>query len=282
MAKQIKSPVKPVKKRVQIVKEQTNPIDLSRIPAYKKLVWSDEFDGNEINTGFWEFDSRLSGWSRTWNKEWQEYTDNGGGGGNAFVKDSCLYIRALHTSKTLGPGRFTSARLKTMEGYAWKYGRFSARIKLPMGNGMWPAFWMKGINREVVGWPACGEIDILEMIGGHTGRTKNGGDDKIFGALHGPSHKGYHSLCRGIRLPSGIFHDDFHIFEVSWGADSITWFLDGKPYHQVIKNPVYEWVYDHPFMIILNLAVGGKWPGYPNTSTRFPQEMVIDWVRVYQ
>jgi beta-glucanase (GH16 family) len=283
MAKKIKSPAVKIKpRRFKIVTEQMNQIDPDKITNYRKLVWSDEFDGDEINTKLWEYDSKLTGWSRTWNHEWQDYTVNGKGGSNAFVKDSCLYIRALHPSKVNGPGKFTSARLKTKVKYSWKYGRFAARIKLPFGNGMWPAFWMKGINREKVGWPKCGEIDIMEMIGGHDGKMRNGGDDKIYGALHGPSHHGFHCLCRGVRLKTGTFHDDFHIFEVNWNRDSITWLLDGKPYHQVLKNPENEWVYDHPFMIILNLAVGGKWPGYPNTSNQFPQEMAVDWVRIYQ
>jgi beta-glucanase (GH16 family) len=169
--------------------------------------------------------------------------------------------------------------LKTQSKFAQTYGRFEARIKIPRGQGIWPAFWMLGDDVETgSGWPKSGEIDIMENIGKEPGM--------VHGTIHGPGYSGEHGIGAPYSLPAGQkFADDFHIFAVEWEPETIRFYVDGHLY--ATRTPAdlpkgTKWVYDHPFFVLLNLAVGGSWPGSPDASSIFPQEMLVDYVRVYR
>ena len=171
---------------------------------------------------------------------------------------------------------YTSTRLKTAGLFARSYGRFEARIRIPRGQGIWPAFWMLGVNIDSVGWPASGEIDIMENIGREPAITH--------GTLHGPGYSGGEGISGADTISQGAVADDFHVFAVAWKPSEIRWYVDGRQYHRLTPADLpagREWVFDHPFFLLLNLAVGGIWPGDPDASTIFPQEMIVDYVRVY-
>lgn len=175
-------------------------------------------------------------------------------------------------------GSYTSARIKTHGRFAVSHGRIEARLRLPMGQGIWPAFWMLGDNIDTVPWPACGEIDIMELVGHKP--------DTLHGTLHGPGYSGSGGLGTSTVLPDGeTFSGAYHTFAVDWQPGRIDWLLDGRIYLTLTPEDLpsgSKWVFDDgPFFILLNLAVGGAWPGYPDESTTFPQEYRIDWVRVY-
>jgi beta-glucanase (GH16 family) len=242
------------------------------------LVWSDEFngpDGSSVDRTKWAVETGGDGWG---NQELEYYTDRNE---NASVHEGNLVIRAL-PEKYTGPDgvkrNYTSARLKTFGKFSQTYGRFEARIKIPYGQGMWPAFWMLGDDIDKVGWPACGEIDIMENIGKEPAI--------IHGSIHGPGYVG----STGIEAPYTLsakqrFADDFHIFVIEWDTDSIRFYVDKDLYVRRTRadlQPGWKWVFDKPFFLILNLAVGGDWPGNPDETTVFPQTMLVDYVRVYQ
>jgi beta-glucanase (GH16 family) len=243
-------------------------------PAGMSLVWQDEFNGTAINTSDWAYETVQTGWSPSWNREWQRYTENGTGGPNAFVEDGSLVIRAEKT--TGGDGGYTAARMVTRGKEHWSRGVIAARMKLPRGQGIWPAFWMLP---EKGTWPNAGEIDIMELIGGGAGR-----DNRMYGTLHGPGYSGARGIQGSCSLPKQNFSDAYHVFEIRWSAGKIEWYADGQLYHTATKEKVPgAWPFDDgDFYILLNLAVGGAWPGYPDAQTVFPQSMWIDWVRVYQ
>ncbi|WP_254631557.1 family 16 glycosylhydrolase [Curtobacterium sp. Csp1] len=174
-------------------------------------------------------------------------------------------------------GTFTSARLKTEGTFTAQYGRVEARIKIPRGQGIWPAFWMLGADIGQVGWPACGEIDVMENVGYEP--------TIVHATVHGPGYSGANGLSAACTNPTGAaFADDFHVFGVDWRPDSITWLVDGVERGTVTRAAVgtNPWVFDKPFFVVLNVAVGGTWPGSPDATTRFPQQMLVDWVRVWQ
>jgi beta-glucanase (GH16 family) len=176
-----------------------------------------------------------------------------------------------------GPCQYTSARLLTNKRFEIAYGRVEARIKVAKGTGLWSAFWMLGTNLDQVGWPQGGEIDIMENIG----REPN----IVHGTVHGPGYSGGSGIGGGYTLPEGIFADEFYTFTVEWEPDAIRWYIDGTQYLTVTVDDIpggAEWVFDHPFFIIMNVAVGGYWPGYPDPTTVFPQTLQVDYVRVYQ
>jgi beta-glucanase (GH16 family) len=245
--------------------------------ALTNLVWADEFDGTKIDLSNWSYETERTGWRKSSNNELQDYIDDGAGGPNAFVSNGLLIIRALNPE----PGKYTSARLVTQNKRSFLYGLIAARIRLPYGNGIWPAFWMLGENFNGVNWPYCGEIDIAEMIGGSVGRMKKAGDNVNVGSLHGPGYAGQAGYHARYRLTWGNFKDDFHVFAVSWNTNGISWFVDGVNYLNVPKIK-FGWVFYKELYILLNLAVGGHWPGPPDETTVFPQEMAVDWVRVYR
>jgi beta-glucanase (GH16 family) len=215
------------------------------------------------------------------------YEINGNGGGNneleyyssrsqnSYIDSGSLVIKALKESYS--GKQYTSARMHTKD--SWQYGKIEARIKLPFGQGIWPAFWMLGSNLSSVGWPACGEIDIMEMIGGTM--TSNGGDGRVFGTAHWSNNGSHAQYGLNYALASGKLSDDFHTYWILWDADQIRWFIDSHLYCTLSLNSSLA-AFRDPFFIIINLAVGGNWPGSPDASTVFPQTMQIDYIRVYQ
>jgi beta-glucanase (GH16 family) len=233
-----------------------------------ELVWSDEFDYSVLpDPGKWTFETGPA-WT---NNELQYYTNRLE---NAEVRDSILVITARKES--YGGRDYTSARIVTYnDGLWWRYGKIEARIKLPYGQGIWPAFWMLGRNFSSVGWPECGEIDIMEMIGGE------GRENTVHGTAHWDNNGSHASYGNSVTLSSGTFADDFHLFSIEWNAEKILWKMDGEQFHVIDITPAGLSEFQGEFFIILNLAVGGNWPGSPDSTTVFPQELQVDYVRVY-
>ncbi len=248
-------------------------------PNFNTLVWSDEFNGTSIDSANWEYDigdgtaKGIPGWG---NNELQYYTNRPE---NARIEDfpgggRGLVIEAKKESYE--GSAYTSARLLTQGLQSFTYGRIEARIKLPIGQGIWPAFWMLGSNIDTVSWPACGEIDIMEYLGQEP--------DKVHGTIH---YGAPHASSGGhYNLPNGNFSDGFHVFAIKWAKGKIRWYVDGESYSAKSNwnSSVGDFPspFDKPFFLLLNMAVGGNWPGSPNDSTEFPQKMYVDWVRVYQ
>lgn len=231
-----------------------------------RLVWSDEFNGAVLDTTKWTYDVGGTGWG---NNEDEFYTKELT---NVRVEDGNLVIEAKEQSYYLHD--YTSGRIKTQGLASWTYGRIEARIKIPIGQGVWPAFWMLGEDITTNAWPRCGEIDIMENIGSEP--------NTIYATLHGPGYSGGNGIGHSFKLDR-IVSDDFHVFAVDWLPGEIHWYVDDVLYKTITKGDVPgQWVYDHPFFIILNVAVGGNWPGDPNPATAFPQQMLVDYVRVYQ
>ncbi len=172
---------------------------------------------------------------------------------------------------------YTSGRLKTLGKFKQQYGRFEARIKIPKGRGMWPAFWMEGADVAAVGWPGCGEIDVMENIGHEPGR--------LYATLHGPGFGATSHLQRRYELPPGeALGDLFHVYGVEWSKEGVSFSLDGKEYGSLVRDTVEhgrDLPLDQPFFMLLNLAVGGDWEGDPGPDTVFPARMLVDWVRVW-
>jgi beta-glucanase (GH16 family) len=242
------------------------------------LVWSDEFNGlngSAPDRARWTYDIGGGGWG---NQELETYTTRSQ---NAYLQDGMLVIQALKETYT-GPDGiardYTSARLKTQGLLQQAYGRIEARIKIPYGQGLWPAFWMLGDNIGRVGWPKCGEIDIFENIGREP--------STVHGTVHGPGYSGASGISASYTLPEGKrFADDFHIFAVEWEPKVVRFYVDDTLYKTTTPADLPSgaaWVFDHPFFLILNVAVGGSWPGSPDSSTVFPQTMRVDYVRVFK
>ncbi len=238
-----------------------------------KLVWSDEFkqpDGSAPDPAKWGYDTGGTGWG---NNELEYYTSRTN---NARIEGGKLIIEAR--KENFGGKNITSARLLTKDKLSWTYGRVEARIQIPRGQGIWPAFWMLGTNIDSVSWPKCGEIDIMENIGREP--------CKVHGTVHGPGYSGDDGIGGPVALPDGVaVADDFHVFAVECEPDRIAWFMDGRQYFSITparlpKNA--RWVFNQPKFLLLNLAIGGGWPGYPDNTTTFPQRMVVDYVRVYE
>jgi beta-glucanase (GH16 family) len=242
----------------------------------QNIVWSDEFNGSSINTGNWAFETGGGGWG---NNELENYTSRTN---NARIVNGQLVIEA--DQESYGGSSYTSARMKTQGKCSWTYGRIEARIKIPRGQGIWPAFWMLGADIGSVSWPTCGEIDIMENIG------KTSDQGTVHGTIHGPQLGGDYNGGGGVSgtytLPDGAaLADDFHIYAVEWTPSRIAWFLDSNQYFAATPASLpggSTWVFTQPQFILLNLAVGGNWPGNPDGTTIFPQQMVVDYVRVYQ
>lgn len=236
-------------------------------PEGWQLIWHDEFDGDSIDSANWTYDIGGGGWG---NSEREYYTSRPE---NARLENGMLVIEARE-EKYKGLS-YTSARLKTQGLQTFQYGRVEARLKVPSGQGLWPAFWMLGEDIRKVSWPKCGEIDVMEYIGKEP--------NSIFGTVHGPGYSGGGGLSKRNDQPYAIA-DDFHIFAVEWDASQISWFYDGTKYFTVTPTDVGDnkWVFDHPFFIIINLAVGGRWPGPVGEDVVFPAQYLVDYVRVYQ
>ena len=218
-----------------------------------KLVWSDEFEKDTIDADNWNLQVVKAG---RFNDEWQRYTNSSD---NAYIENGCLVIKAIHESDIHGMDQYTSARLNTVSKQAWKYGRIAARIRLPQGEGIWPAFWMLGANIDENGgdtpWPQCGEIDILELYG-----SKD--DAVVEGNIHYADKSDSHAMMGAVsyKLEQGIFADAFHIFELEWDAERIAWFVDGEQYASTPITDDELTEFHKEFFILLNLAVGGTPP----------------------
>lgn len=239
------------------------------------LDWSDEFKGDTIDETNWSAQVVEAG---RFNEEWQRYTNSSN---NAYIEDECLVIKAIHEGEVHGIDQYTSARLHTANKRSWKYGKIAARIKLPQGEGIWPAFWMLGTNIDENGgdtpWPQCGEIDILELYG-----SKD--DAAIEANMHYADKSGEHASMGAVtyELEEGVFADAFHVFELEWDANTMRWLVDGKEYASAPISADDASEFHREFFILLNVAVGGTWAGRPDQTTSFPQCMYIDWVRVYK
>ncbi len=234
------------------------------------LVWADEFEGaagSLANSADWKFDVGTD-----WGNAQLEYdTDRAE---NASLDGSGHLVITAKKESYQG-SQYTSARITTEGKHTFQYGKIEARMKLPGGRGLWPAFWLLGANKPTVGWPASGEIDIMEYRGQ--------APSTVIGTIHGPGYSGGSAVTKSKTLTATRFDNSFHVFTVEWSAERIDFFVDGLLYHAITKDKVPgPWVFDHPFYIILNVAVGGNFVGAPDVFTPFPQTMVVDWVRVYE
>lgn len=237
-----------------------------------ELVWNDEFDGSDLDLQKWNYETGGHGWG---NNELQYYTDRLE---NSYTDSGFLFIEAKR--EYYQQREFTSARLTTRQKGDWKYGKIEVRARLPEGQGIWPAIWMMPTNSVYGGWPTSGEIDIMELVGHEP--------HKIHGTIHygGPYPE---HVYKGDEISLGEgrkFSDDFHVFSIEWEPGEIRWYLDGRMYFSEREwysgNGVYPAPFDQEFYLILNVAVGGNWPGSPDASTQFPQDMTVDYIRVYK
>ena len=246
--------------------------DTQTVTTFNELVLADEFNTNGApNPDIWNYDigTGNNGWG---NNELQYYTDRPE---NVIAQNGYLIITARE--ENFNGAAYTSARLLTKGKFEQTYGRYEARIKLPWGKGIWPAFWLLGDDSNGTEiWPQIGEIDIMEYVGDKP--------TEIFGTLHGPGYSAGESISKPYELENDRFDDGFHVFGIEWGLDYINFYVDDDLYNQITPEDVPgEWVFnDRPFYIILNMAVGGSLPGSPNAETVFPQTMLVDYVRVYK
>jgi beta-glucanase (GH16 family) len=244
------------------------------VSNFTEITMQDEFETNgPPDSSIWGYDLGTGnedtggGWG---NNELQFYTNRAE---NVKVQNGFLIISAK--KEEYQGSSYTSARLTSKGLFEQAYGRFEARIRLPYGQGVWPAFWLLGANVEEVGWPKCGEIDIMEYRGQEP--------TKVLGTVHGPGYSGGASISKSYSLLNDRFDTGFHIFGIEWGPKYINYYVDDVLYNQITPADVTgEWVLDHPFYIIINLAVGGNFVGAPNSETSFPQTMLVDYVRVYK
>ncbi len=234
------------------------------------LVWRDEFNGNSLNMADWRFEMGAGGWG---NQELQYYTDRSE---NLQVSNGNLIIEAREEAFNGAP--YTSARIITLGKQSFTHGRVDIRAILPEGQGIWPALWMLGENITTIGWPACGEIDIMELVG-HEPET-------VHGTAHwGPQGQTF-SINKGepYSLTGGQkFSDEYHVFSIIWEPNSIKWYVDDNHYFTLTNADVNgAYPFDADFFFIFNIAVGGVWPGNPDATTQFPQTMTVDYVRIFQ
>ncbi|MEM8887104.1 MAG: glycoside hydrolase family 16 protein [Bacteroidota bacterium] len=235
-----------------------------------QLVWEDNFEGaagESPDATKWKYDIGTD-----WGNQQLEFdTDRP----ENVSTDGAGNLAIIARRESFAGSAFTSARITTQGLFEQAYGRFEARIKMPWGPGIWPAFWLLGADIDVVGWPQCGEIDVME----YRGQEPN----VIHGSVHGPGYSGGEAVTKNFAFQNDRFDNDFHIFAIEWGENFIHYFVDDKLYLEITPEDVPgEWVYDHPFYIILNVAVGGNYVGFPTADTPFPQTMLVDYVRVYE
>ncbi|RAO16890.1 glycoside hydrolase family 16 protein [Micromonospora noduli] len=241
--------------------------------AIGPISWQDEFNspaGTPVDQNKWRFDIGGGGWGNNERQYYTNSTSNAVHDGQGNLVITARRDNPANYQCHYGRCEYTSARLLTAATFTQTYGRFEARIKIPRGQGIWPAFWMLGTGG---GWPDAGEIDVMENIG----REPN----TVYGTVHGPGYSGGGGIT-GSRTLGAPLADTFHTYRVDWEPNVITWYVDGVQYHRVDPARLggNRWVFDHPFFMILNVAVGGNWPGYPDGSTQFPQQMLVDYVRV--
>ncbi len=235
------------------------------------MVWQDEFDGDTIDSTKWNLEVH----GRPANNELQYYSDSAE---NAFIEDGNLVLQAIKLEEPYIGRDYTSARMNTIAKANFLYGRFEMRAKLPEGQGIWPAFWMLPAQGKYGNWPSGGEIDIMELLGHEP--------NKVHASLHWKNEDGHEFTSSEYVLPEGDFASDFHTFAVEWEETEIRWYVDDVLYKTATvwehnRNP-YPAPFDQEFILILNVAVGGQWPGAPDETTIFPQQMIVDYVRVYE
>jgi len=258
------------------------PAPAPATPGSWTLVWSDEFNdaaGTQPNKTHWNYDlgnAENNGWG---NREYQYYTANAS---NAQTDGAGMLVITAEKTPNAGPcwnGKpcdYTSARIHTNGKVSFTYGKVEARMKLPSGQGIWPAFWTLGTDIATNPWPACGEIDIMEFVG----KTPNA----TYGTLHGPGYSGAQGIGKPLDFGKPVA-DDFHTYTIIKRPNEIVWYVDGKEYHRLTPALLPAggmWVFEKPFHLLLNLAVGGDWPGSPDANTVFPAQMKVDWVRIYK
>jgi len=244
-------------------------------PAPWQLVWSDEFSGPNLDYTKWAVEENANGGG---NGEKQFYVERPE---NVRVENGCLVLEARKEHFGLAGQRrdYTSGRIRTKYRADWKYGRIEARAKLPTGCGLWPAIWMMPAQDKYGGWAASGEIDIIELLGQEP--------NTVHGTLHyGGSWPNNVHTGKPFVLTNGTFADDFHVFALEWEPGVMRWYVDGTLYQTQTQwrssGGPFPAPFDQPFYLILNVAVGGQWPGPPDATTVFPQRMLVDYVRVYQ
>ena len=245
--------------------------DQQTVTTLTNLVLSEEFDTDGVpNPAVWDYDigrgPNGDGWG---NQELQYYTDRSE---NVTIQNGVLLITAREES--FEGSQYTSARLLTKDLFEQQYGRFEARIRLPWGQGIWPAFWMLGADIDENPWPGAGEIDIMEYRGQEP--------STLIGSVHGPGYSGGNAISKEFILENDRFDTGFHIFGIEWGPEFVNFYVDDILYNQITPEDVTgPWVFDKPFFILMNVAVGGSFVGSPNAQTEFPQTMIVDYVRVY-
>lgn len=235
------------------------------------LSWQDEFNGSTLNLTDWNFETGAGGWG---NNELQNYLE-----ANTSVDGGFLTIEAK--DQVFNTSAYTSSRITTQGKQSFEYGRVDIRAKLPYGQGIWPALWMLGDNISSVGWPRCGEIDIMEMVGG-ADAGNGGGDNVLHGTIHWDNNGTKSDYGNSTTLSSGVFANKFHVFSIIWDNQKIEWYLDDVKYNSADITPSDLEEFHAKFFFIFNVAVGGNWPGSPDASTVFPQKMIVDYVRVFQ
>jgi beta-glucanase (GH16 family) len=228
-----------------------------------QLVWSDEFDGSFVNSNNWTHEQGGGGWG---NNEWEIYTNT--------TTNSYLSQGKLNIVATKSGNNYYSARIITKGKREFKYGRIDIRARMPYGKGIWPALWTLGSNISQVGWPRCGEIDIMEYLG-HI-------ESQVHGTVH-YNESGHQSITEAYTLGANqSFHDAYHVFTLVWQENTLKWYVDYNLFHQVYDNDAEFESFRLPHFFIMNLAVGGNWPGYPDETTVFPQTLLVDYIRVFQ
>ncbi|MEU4238071.1 family 16 glycosylhydrolase [Actinoplanes sp. NPDC026619] len=239
--------------------------------AVGAVTWSDEFNGSSgstVDSSKWRFDTGGSGWGNNEQEYYTTSTSNVYQDGQGHLAITARKENPANYQCHYGTCQYTSGRILTADKFSQTYGRFEASIKIPKGQGIWPAFWMLGGNN----WPTTGEIDIMENVGN--------APNTVYGTVHGPGYSGA-SGVGGNKTIGSPLGDGFHTYAVDWSPNLIVWYLDGAEYFRVTPSNVSgTWVFDHNFFMILNVAVGGYWPGYPDATTVFPQTMLVDYVRV--
>lgn len=230
---------------------------------FANLAWSEQFETFALNTTIWNYELGAGGWG---NNELQNYTN---AAENVHLDTGYLHITALNPS----PGSYTSARINTLGKKQFTYGRIDIRAKLPEGKGIWPALWMLGSNFLTVGWPRCGETDIMELLGHEPSVTH--------GAVHWNSN-GHVSRTNSFSLANDKFSSGFHVFSIVWTPNRLIWKVDRQEFFSLNRAEIPEFPFDLPQFIICNVAVGGNWPGSPDQTTLFPQHMIVDYIKVYQ
>lgn len=249
---------------------QESAEEISESPSYQ-LVWQDEFDGDTVDATKWTFEVH----GRPANNELQYYTDSPE---NAFIEDGKMVLQALKLDEKYLGRDYTSVRMKTAVKAEWMYGRFEIRAKLPEGQGLWPAIWMLPTFANNGGWPAGGEIDIMELLGHEP--------NIVHGTIHYRNADGHRYTGGSYTLPSGDFASKFHTFALEWDETEMRWYVDDELYLTQTKwehrSKPFPAPFNQKFHLLLNVAVGGNWPGNPDETTVFPQRMEVDYVRVYQ